>query len=152
MIRTEKEIAEEIASAVVGIEKGLALIQKEKEKIKFKKTEIIRLNNEIRNQKIAKEVEICLAFESDLFRAFKKCLDLIVINCVLLKIKSSCLIIMNEVINITPTEPQLSTSNVGDIGTIKLNNLPPLDTNNAPKKSVNFGPGIEMLMNGKRRS
>ena len=58
---------------------------------------------------------------------------------------------MNEVINITPTEPQLSTSNVGDVGTIKLNNLPPLDTSNAPK-SVNFGPGIEMLMNDKRRS
>ena len=57
---------------------------------------------------------------------------------------------MNEVINITPTEPQLSTSNIGDVGTIKLNNLPPLDTNT--KKSVNFGPGIEMLMNDKRRS
>jgi len=61
---------------------------------------------------------------------------------------------MNEVINITPTAPNLSTTNVGDAGTIKLNNLPPLDTggNNAPKKSVNFGPGIEMLMNDKRRS
>jgi len=58
---------------------------------------------------------------------------------------------MNEVINITPTEPQLSTSGVGDTGTIKLNNLPPLDSS-APKKSVNFGPGIEMLMNEKRRS
>jgi hypothetical protein len=57
---------------------------------------------------------------------------------------------MNEVINITPTEPQLSTSTVGDIGTIKLNNLPALDS--APKKSVNFGPGIEMLMNDKRRT
>ena len=61
---------------------------------------------------------------------------------------------MNEVINITPSEPNLSTANVGDSGTIKLNNLPPLDTNNdsGPKKSVNFGPGIEMLMNDKRRS
>ena len=59
---------------------------------------------------------------------------------------------MNEVINITPAKPQLSTSNVGDVGTIKLNNLPPLDTSNTPKKSVNFGPGIEMLMNDKRRS
>jgi hypothetical protein len=59
---------------------------------------------------------------------------------------------MNEVINITLTEPKLSTSNVGDVGTIKLNNLPPLDTSNTPKKSVNFGPGIEMLMNDKRRS
>ena len=55
---------------------------------------------------------------------------------------------MNEVINITPS-PNLSTSNVGDIGTIKLNNLPPLSS---PKKSVNFGPGVEMLMNDKRRS
>jgi len=61
---------------------------------------------------------------------------------------------MNEVINITPTQPNLSTAGVGDTGTIKLNNLPPLETNgnNAPKKSVNFGPGIEMLMNDKRRS
>ena len=61
---------------------------------------------------------------------------------------------MNEVINITPTKPNLSTAGVGDAGTIKLNNLPPLETNgnNAPKKSVNFGPGIEMLMNDKRRS
>ena len=61
---------------------------------------------------------------------------------------------MNEVINITPTEPNLSTTNVGDSGTIKLNNLPPLDTDTSsgPKKSVNFGPGIEMLMNDKRRS
>ena len=61
---------------------------------------------------------------------------------------------MNEVINITPTEPNLSTASVGDSGTIKLNNLPPLDTDTSsgPKKSVNFGPGIEMLMNDKRRS
>ena len=61
---------------------------------------------------------------------------------------------MNEVINITPTEPKLSTAGVGDTGTIKLNNLPSLDTSSAsaPKKSVNFGPGIEMLMNDKRRS
>ena len=58
---------------------------------------------------------------------------------------------MNEVINITPTEPNLSTTTVGDAGTIKLNNLPPLNSN-ASRKSVNFGPGIEMLMNDKRRS
>ena len=58
---------------------------------------------------------------------------------------------MNEVINIQPmASPQLSTANEGDSGTIKLNNLPPLDTGG--KKSVNFGPGIEMLMNEKRRS
>ena len=54
---------------------------------------------------------------------------------------------MNDVINITPT-PNLSTTNIGDTGTIKLNNLPPLSA----KKSVNFGPGVEMLMNDKRRS
>ena len=61
---------------------------------------------------------------------------------------------MNEVINITPSEPRLSSAGVGDAGTIKLNNLPSLDTSSsaAPKKSVNFGPGIEMLMNDKRRS
>ena len=43
---------------------------------------------------------------------------------------------MNEVINITPTEPKLSTAGVGDTGTIKLNNLPSLDTSSAsaPKK------------------
>ena len=48
---------------------------------------------------------------------------------------------MNEVINITPSEPNLSTAGVGDSGTIKLNNLPPLDTDTSsgPKKSVNFG-------------
>ena len=58
---------------------------------------------------------------------------------------------MNDVINIQPmTSPQLSTSNEGDSGTIKLNNLPPLNTGG--KKSVNFGPGAEMLMNEKRRS
>ena len=58
---------------------------------------------------------------------------------------------MNDVINIQQmTSPQLSTSNEGDSGTIKLNNLPPLNTGG--KKSVNFGPGAEMLMNEKRRS
>lgn len=55
---------------------------------------------------------------------------------------------MNDVINITPS-PNLSSTNVGDTGTIKLNNLPGLPPK---KKSVNFGPGIEMLMNDKRRS
>jgi len=58
---------------------------------------------------------------------------------------------MSEVINITPAEPQLSTMGIGDTGTIKLNNLPPLD-DTVQRKSVNFGPGIEMLMNDKRRS
>ena len=57
---------------------------------------------------------------------------------------------MNEVIDIKLSSPNLTTSNMGDSGTIKLNNLPSIDT--AQKKSVNFGPGIEMLMNEKRRS
>ena len=59
---------------------------------------------------------------------------------------------MNEVIDINLTKPpSLTTANAGDVGTIKLNNLPALDANST-KKSVNFGPGIEMLMNEKRRS
>ena len=57
---------------------------------------------------------------------------------------------MNEVIDISPSAPNLNTANTGDAGTIKLNNLPPLDI--SQKKNVNFGPGIEMLMNEKRRS
>ena len=56
---------------------------------------------------------------------------------------------MTEVIDITPS---LSTTSDNDTGTIKINNLPPLDTDSSVKKSVNFGPGIEMLMNEKRRS
>jgi len=61
---------------------------------------------------------------------------------------------MTEVINITQSSlPNLSTTLGNDNSTIKLNNLPSLGTNdNMPKKSVNFGPGIEMLMNDKRRS
>jgi len=58
---------------------------------------------------------------------------------------------MNEVINITPSNPpNLMTTDVGEIGTIKLNNLPKVDT--IERKSVNFGPGAEMLMNDKRRT
>lgn len=59
---------------------------------------------------------------------------------------------MTEVINITPS---LSTTSDNEMGTIKLNNLPSLDKDDfgsSNKKSVNFGPGIEMLMNEKRRS
>ena len=49
--------------------------------------------------------------------------------------------------------PKLSVSSEGDSGTIKLSNLPPLDTSSsAPRKSVNFGPGAEMLMNQSRAS
>lgn len=58
---------------------------------------------------------------------------------------------MNEIINITPSNPpNLMTTGVGEIGTIKLNNLPKVETNE--RKSVNFGPGAEMLMNDKRRT
>ena len=58
---------------------------------------------------------------------------------------------MSEVINIQlASPPNLTTANMGDAGTIKLNNLPSLDTSS--RKSVNFGPGAEMLMNEKRRS
>lgn len=58
---------------------------------------------------------------------------------------------MNEVINISPTAPpNLVTTDISEPGTIKLDNLPSLDIKD--RKSVNFGPGIEMLMNEKRRS
>ena len=43
--------------------------------------------------------------------------------------------------------PNLNVVQKGDIGTIKLSTTPPT----TPKKSVNFGPGIEMLMNPKRQ-
>ena len=59
---------------------------------------------------------------------------------------------MNDVINISPTEPNLSTLTPADSGAIKLNNLPELNSGNSPKRSVNFGPGVEMLMNDKRRT
>jgi len=45
-------------------------------------------------------------------------------------------------------KPNLSVSSASDAGTIKLNNLPPLD--NSSKKSVNFGPGASLLMNQNR--
>ena len=45
-----------------------------------------------------------------------------------------------EEISLNLAKPDLSTVNPGDSGTIKIN----LDS---PKKSVNFGPGAEMLMN-----
>uniref|UniRef100_A0A6C0BYN8 Uncharacterized protein n=1 Tax=viral metagenome TaxID=1070528 RepID=A0A6C0BYN8_9ZZZZ len=43
------------------------------------------------------------------------------------------------------TSPKLTVTSNNDAGTLKLNSLPPLDTTS--KKSVNFGPGVEMLMN-----
>ena len=47
-------------------------------------------------------------------------------------------------------QPNLSVSNASDVGTIKLNNLPP--SLGSPKKSVNFGPGADLLMNQNRAS
>jgi len=48
-----------------------------------------------------------------------------------------------EEINLSLGSPKLSVSGNNDGGTIKIN----IDENPAPKKSVNFGPGAEMLMN-----
>jgi len=47
----------------------------------------------------------------------------------------------------TSLKPNLSVAGRGDSGTIKLNNLPPLEVS---KKSVNFGPGATLLMNQNR--
>ena len=48
-----------------------------------------------------------------------------------------------EEINLSLGSPKLSVSGNNDGGTIKIN----IDDAPAPKKSVNFGPGAEMLMN-----
>ena len=53
-----------------------------------------------------------------------------------------------EEIKSPKTLPKLSVLNTNDLGTIKLNTAP-ISQN---KKSVNFGPGIEMLMNPKRQA
>ena len=45
---------------------------------------------------------------------------------------------MNEVIDIKLSSPNLTTSNMGDSGTIKLNNLPSIDT--TQKKKCEFRP------------
>merc|ERR1711871_768454 len=46
-----------------------------------------------------------------------------------------------EEINLNLGSPSLSVTGNNDIGTIKIN------MSDTPKKSVNFGPGAEMLMN-----
>ena len=46
-----------------------------------------------------------------------------------------------EEINLSLGSPKLNVSGDSDGGTIKIS------MNDAPKKSVNFGPGAEMLMN-----
>ncbi len=55
-----------------------------------------------------------------------------------------------EIINIneiseTGKLPSLSVTEDNDMGTIKINNIPPIDT--STQKSVNFGPGADLLMN-----
>ena len=47
--------------------------------------------------------------------------------------------------------PKLSVMSNDDGGTIKLNNLPSLDSP-GPSRSVNFGPGADLLMNAGRAS
>jgi len=47
------------------------------------------------------------------------------------------------------SSPKLSVVGNSDAGMIRLNNLPPLETNNINKKSVNFGPGADLLINQK---
>ena len=53
--------------------------------------------------------------------------------------------------NSPPSSPKLSVVGNGDEGLIKLNNLPPLDIGGgaSEKKSVNFGPGADLLINQK---
>jgi len=52
----------------------------------------------------------------------------------------------------SPKLPKLSVVGLNDAGTIKLNTGPSPRTSSNQQKSVNFGPGIEMLMNPKRQS
>ena len=52
----------------------------------------------------------------------------------------------------SPKAPRLSVVGLNDAGTIKLNTGPSPRTSSNQQKSVNFGPGIEMLMNPKRQS
>ena len=56
---------------------------------------------------------------------------------------------MENVINISPDSPKLNVTDTNDEGVIKLN-IAPIDTNN--QKSVNFGPGADLLMNQGRAS
>lgn len=60
-----------------------------------------------------------------------------------------------EIVNInltktdSPNSPNLSVVGSSDKGVIRLNNLPSLELNNSPKKSVNFGPGADLFINQK---
>ena len=49
-----------------------------------------------------------------------------------------------QVINLG-SEPRLNVSSPAPIGAVKISSLPP-----TRPKSVNFGPGVEMLMNPKK--
>ena len=50
------------------------------------------------------------------------------------------------------TPKNLTVSENSDKGTIKLSGLPPVNTPSSPTKSVNFGPGADLLMNPSRKS
>ena len=55
----------------------------------------------------------------------------------------------NNIINISTTKPKLSVIGFEDPGGLKLKS-PMTAPASAPKKSVNFGPGLELLMNPKK--
>lgn len=55
---------------------------------------------------------------------------------------------MDDIINITPDSPKLNVIDTNDEGVIKLN-ITPMDNT---QKSVNFGPGADLLMNQGRAS
>ena len=58
---------------------------------------------------------------------------------------------MDNVININPTSPKLNVMGTDDEGVIKLN-ITPIDIEPNTQKSVNFGPGADLLMNQGRAS
>jgi len=57
---------------------------------------------------------------------------------------------MNNIIEISKDTPKLNVIGVGDQGSLKLKS-PATTPAPSPKRSVNFGPGIEMLMNPKKQ-
>ena len=57
---------------------------------------------------------------------------------------------MNNIIEISKDTPKLNVIGVGDQGSLKLKS-PVTTPAPSPKRSVNFGPGIEMLMNPKKQ-
>lgn len=58
------------------------------------------------------------------------------------------IISLNDISETMDDGPKLNVMEKEDAGVIRLNNLPSLDTEiTAPSKSVNFGPGADLLMN-----